>query len=149
MLRLIMMLIGLTVAGLQAQQEQQEKQESPINLSGEEQVRAFVEDYNAGDLDGMLARVSNDITWLSTAGSISQVVTHGKDELRASLQDNVEGLANRSQLVSLIQTGTTVAAVEKAFWQVRGVTRSQCSMSVYQLKAGLIDSVMYFPSDSC
>jgi hypothetical protein len=109
-------------------------------------VRAFVAAFNERSIDDMLKLASDDVEWLSVnAGKIS-IVTAGKQALQMSMMAYFKSCATcRSEIEISGSTATRVAAIETASWQGKNGSQRQSSLSVYELEAGLIRRVYYYP----
>ncbi len=116
--------------------------------SSEEHVRDYVAAFNKHDVETMLAMVSDDIEWLSVAGEKVTVETQGKTKLRESLVGYFKSTPGvKSELEWVQVTASRVAALERASWQGKTGPKSQASLSVYELRDGLIARVYYFPAE--
>ncbi len=109
---------------------------------------AYVEAYNARDLDAMIALMHEDVEWLSIVGSEVSVFAKGKPDLSKQME---EYLASPSVPFSTVEgsvgDGRFVAVREVAHWKNSdGNARSQSALAVYEIVDGLIRRVWYYPA---
>ncbi len=118
--------------------------------SVEHVIQAFQQAYNARNIDAMLALADPSISWMYMDGDAVHVETTGHAALRTAMSRYFENFpSSRSELISLSANGSFASATEKAIWEQENTTRSQCSLSVYQLNDGLILNVWYYPAEAC
>lgn len=114
--------------------------------SVERTVRSFVAAYNAHDVRALLELADSGITWLSIAGDSVGVETRGHAELEASLAAYFRRIPTaRSTIEALTVTGPWVTVRERAHWEGANGPRSQAAVSVYEVRAGRVRRVWYFP----
>ena len=109
---------------------------------------AYVEAYNARDLDAMLALMHDDVEWLSIEGSETVAFASGKSDLAAQMEGY---LASPNATVSTVEgsvgDGRFVAVREVAHWtDGEGNARSQSALAVYEIEGGLVRRVWYYPA---
>ena len=115
-----------------------------------EVVEAYVAAYNEQDVESMLSLVTEDVRWMTVDGVRIRLESVGKEALGAGVAAYFTNLPSaRSVLRSLDAAGDFVTAIEKATWVSDGETRSQCAVSVYQLRDELIMAVWYFSAQPC
>jgi hypothetical protein len=121
----------------------------PSQTTPEQQVRSFVDAFNARNVQAMLAVAADDIQWLSVDGARVSTETEGKEPLRASMSKYFQQCPTcRSELLWLRTAGSRVTAHERASWTNRaGAPLSQSGLSVYEFKNGRIARVYYFPAE--
>lgn len=113
-------------------------------------VLAFIEAYNTQDVDEMLALVTADIRWMSVEGVRIRMQTVGKEALGSGMRGYFDNLPSaRAEVRDIRQLDDFVTVVEAALWEENGVAQSQCAISVYQVSAGLISNVWYYPARQC
>lgn len=111
----------------------------------------FVAAYNQQNTDAMLQLVDVGVRYMFIEQN--QLYTETAD--KKALSDFLQGYFKQnpdaqSTVVSSHQSGSFIHQVERALWQDQeGVARSQCSLSVYELKAGLIINIWYFTAYQC
>jgi uncharacterized protein (TIGR02246 family) len=111
-------------------------------------VRSFVDAFNARDLDGMAALVTDDVEWLSVDGRDVGTETEGKAALRSTMEEYFRSCPScQSELGQVVATGDRVAAVETARWEGKDGPSSQRSLSIYELRDGRIRRVYYYPAE--
>ena len=127
---------------------------SPLVYSGESDsphlrtVEQFVAAFNAQDSGAMAALVTDDIEWVSIAGSEVAIETSGKKQLVSSMDVYFKSCPTcRSSLSGFIASAERVSAMEVASWQGKTGPKSQSSFSVYEFSGGLIRRVYYFPAE--
>ena len=123
---------------------------SPLGQSSKEIVVAFVSAYNDHDVDQMMTFCTDDVRWLSVDGHSIEIVVAGKQNLDTEMRDHFRRNPRaKSELLVVGDDGPMVVAIEAATSEMGNTTGSQCSASVYRLRAGLIESVWYFDAYSC
>jgi hypothetical protein len=137
-----MMALGARVACAQAVPAQRAPQDTmPMAV-----VHAYVDAFNAHDLDGMLSFIASDVVWLSITGDSVSVGARGVADLRGQMSDYFRRLPSaRSELEERTVVGPWVSARERAHWAGAAGPRSQAALAVYEVRAGLIQRVWYFP----
>ena len=118
------------------------------SVEPEKQVRAFVDAFNARDIDGMLALADENVQWLSVDGVKISVETEGKAALRESMSRYFRSCPTcKSSLEWLQRTGSRVAAMERASWSGKSGAKSQSGLSVYEFRGDKILRVYYFSAE--
>lgn len=114
-------------------------------------VRAFVDAFNAKDIDAMLAVAHEDIQWLYVSGDSTHTEASGRAQLRESMLGYFKNYPDtRSEIIALHGNGDYVQAIEKALWKdADGLQKSQCSASVYELAGDKVLRVWYYPEQPC
>lgn len=109
-------------------------------------VRGYFAAYNAHDVDGVIRYLSADFTWLSASGDSLVVELRGASSMRASLVQYFQDLPSaRSEIEGAVVLGPWVTVRERAHWQSTSGPRSQASISVYEVREGLLRRVWYYP----
>ena len=115
-----------------------------------EAVNMYIEAYNAHDVDRMLDLVTDDVRWMSLKNDKVTVEAKGKSELSESMASYFEGLpSTRARIVASRTIGQFVMVIEESGWESKGEMKSQCAISVYEMKEQLILNVWYFDSSPC
>jgi hypothetical protein len=118
------------------------------SVEPEKQVRAFVEAFNARDIDGMLAMADENIQWLSVDAAKISVETEGKAALRESMSRYFRSCPTcKSSLEWIQRAGSRVSAMERASWSGKSGAKSQSGLSVYEFRGDKILRVYYFPAE--
>jgi hypothetical protein len=118
-------------------------------LSPPAAVHAFVAAFNARSVDAMLKLTTEDVEWLTVEGTKVSIETAGKGAMRTSMAAYFKRCPTCRSVVEIgPATGVRVAAIETASWQSQKGPRNQRSLSVYELHAGLIRRVYYYPVES-
>ncbi len=130
-------------------------------------VSAYVDAYNAHDIELMMSMVADDVKWLEYAddASLSEdmeatalesadgIVVHTKDreELTEALQSYFDTFRGARSIVRSLQSdGRTVTVFEEAIWDFAGVPMSQCATAVYFLDRDyVITTVAYSSEQPC
>ncbi|MFN0178841.1 MAG: nuclear transport factor 2 family protein [Gemmatimonadales bacterium] len=119
---------------------------APRDTTPEAVVRGFVQAFNAHNLDALLSFVAPEIVWLSVAGDSVTIEARGVGVLREQMGGYFRQLPSaRSELETLTTLGPWVSARERVHWMAASGPRSQASLSVYEIRAGLVRRVWYFP----
>jgi uncharacterized protein YndB with AHSA1/START domain/ketosteroid isomerase-like protein len=109
-------------------------------------VRAYLQAYNQHDVERMLGFLAPEFVWLSVTGDSVVVEARGVDALRSQMMAYFRRLpSTRSELEEVIALGPWVSARERAHWITASGPRSQASLSVYEVRDGLIRRVWYYP----
>jgi len=112
------------------------------------QVELFIDAYNQHDIEKMLKKTSEDVKWLYNINDKLLIETDGKDALRTAMVAHFNQQTQaRSQIKQSLTLGDTVAVIEEAF--SNDGKRSQCALSIYQMKQDLIQSVTYNAETTC
>ncbi len=124
---------------------------STIAKDNQTVVQAFVEAFNAKNIDAMLELADADIRWMYISADQVLIETEQHEALRSSMSQYFKAYpSSQSELVSMIGNGHYVQAIEKASWQnADNQQQSQCSMSVYRLMNHKITDVWYYPAEAC
>ncbi len=113
-------------------------------------VEAFLKAYNERDTAAMLALAHPEILWMGVADDAVYIEASGHAELNTAMTAYFKDFpSSRSEILSLTSNGRFATALEQASWEQDGTARVQCSISVYQLDAGKIMNVWYYPAESC
>lgn len=109
---------------------------------------AYVEAYNARDLEAMLALMHDDVEWLSVQGSGVEAFASGKADLAAQMESYLASpSATFSTVEGSVGDGAFVAVREVAHWtDAEGNARSQSALAVYEIEDGLVRRVWYYPA---
>ena len=125
-------LVALSVFSFQSHAQQ-----ATANL---DRIASFMQAYNAHDINAMLLNMTEDVKWLNVANN----------QLNEAMQAHFKAKPDaRSRIKDSIVLGNTIAIVEEAFSLKNGITSSQCAMSIYQLRKGLISSITYYATAKC
>jgi len=113
-------------------------------------VKAFVAAFNDKDVDSMLSLATEDVKWMSVSADIVSIETADRQALRSAMQRYFNSMPTaRSEVRQTSESGGFVYSLEAISWTANGTEKSQCSMAVYELNAGKIKNVWYFPSHAC
>ncbi len=109
-------------------------------------VRGYLQAYNAHDTEAIVALLSPEFVWLSITGDSTTIEARGIAAIRAQLESYFRSLPTaRSEVEELTVLGPWVSAREHAHWVSASGPRSQASLSVYEVRAGLLRRVWYYP----
>jgi len=109
-------------------------------------VRAYIAAYNAHDVEKVLTFLAPDFVWLSITADSVAVEARGVEAIRAQLVDYFRSIPTaRSTLEDVTALGPWVSARERAHWVSASGPRSQASLSVYEVREGLLRRVWYYP----
>jgi hypothetical protein len=113
-------------------------------------VEGFIKAFNNKDINEMLSHVSKDMQWMSVAGERIDIQTTSIDALKEAMSGYFSSVPSaRSEIMSINESGNFVYTVEKAFWLVGEMEKSQCSLAVYEFDNALIKHVWYFKEHQC
>ncbi|MEM8725597.1 MAG: nuclear transport factor 2 family protein [Pseudomonadota bacterium] len=132
----------LSAAALSAEDEPSATDE------GYSKVIAYVEAYNARDLQAMMALMHDDVQWLSIEGSSVAIFADGKQDLASQMEGYFASpSATRSEVLSYVVDGRFVSVREVASWTDKeGAEKSQSALAVYEFEDGLVRRVWYYPA---
>ena len=110
-------------------------------------VRGHMDAFNRHDAEDLLAWVSPAVEWVNVQGSVTSVEVQGREMLRDYMATYFEAQPTvQSEIEDAVVTGDFVALRERASWTgPDGEARSQASLAVYHVRAGLIQRVWYYP----
>ena len=112
------------------------------------QVELFIDAYNQHDIDKMLAKTSEEVKWFYNINDELSIETDGKKALRKAMIEHFKQQSHaRSKIKQSLTLGDTVAVIEEAFSD--DGERSQCALSIYQIKQNLIHSITYYSATVC
>ncbi len=118
-----------------------------VNPHAVELVGAFAAAYNCGDLETMMAHLADDAAWYAIDGDETMVMAEGADALRAELESYVSPDAPPRSAIEIVKShGPFVTTLERAFWTVDGLEKSQAAFAVYEVEDDAIRRVWYFPA---
>ena len=111
-------------------------------------VRQFEAAFNKHDVAALTALVTDDAQWLSVNGDKLSVETSGKAALETWLSGYFKSCPTcRSEFESVMVAGSYVIAHERASWESKSGPKAQRSLSVYEVRGGLIRRVWYYPAE--
>ena len=140
-----MMVLGATDAPAQRVALTAPRDSSPVAV-----VRAYVAAFNAKKLDAMMARVSPGMVWLNVAGDSTTLGGRGVDAFQRLLSGYFREVPTaRSELLDVRALGPWVTTHERTRWsaQTAGGTGGQSSIVVYEVRAGLVQRVWFYPAE--
>lgn len=109
-------------------------------------VKSYFAAYNAHDVAGVIRLLSADFTWLSVTGDSVTVEVRGAAATRSSLVEYFQDFPSaKSEMEAATALGPWVTVRERARWQGTAGPRSQAAISVYEVRAGLLRRVWYYP----
>jgi len=119
-----------------------------LAASPKKQVALFIEAYNQHNIEKMLEKTSEQVKWLYNINDELLLETEGKDALRIAMMEHFKQRTHaRSLIKQSLTIGDTVVVIEEAF--SNDGERSQCALSIYQMKHGLVQSITYYAATIC
>jgi hypothetical protein len=119
-----------------------------VAASPKKQVELFIDAYNQHNIEKMLEKTNEQIKWLYNINDELVLETEGKDALRIAMVAHFKQRTHaRSQIKQSLSIGDTVVVIEEAF--SNDGKRSQCALSIYQMKHDLIQSITYYAATTC
>jgi hypothetical protein len=110
-------------------------------------VKAYVDAYNAHDVEGVLEHLHPEFVWLNVNGDAVLVEARGKTAIQTMLVGYFKSFPTaRSEIESISALGPWVSVRERAHWTGKDGPRSQAALSVYEVRDGLLRRVWYYPS---
>ncbi|MHC4977302.1 MAG: nuclear transport factor 2 family protein [Planctomycetota bacterium] len=108
-----------------------------------------VERFNARDIEGIGAGVTDDVSWYMVEGGEVSVMSEGREALLDELGGYFEAFPSVRASVDHVHGDGSFAIVRESVSWVGGdgVERSQSAYSVYRFRDGLIESVWYFEAE--
>ena len=111
-------------------------------------VRKFEAAFNKHDVAAMTALVADDVQWLSVNGDKLSVETSNKAALSAWLTSYFKNCPScHSEFEAVMVAGSFVTVHERAVWEGKSGPKTQRSLSVYEVRNGLIRRVWYYPAE--
>jgi hypothetical protein len=108
-------------------------------------VRQLYTAFNAHDAAALVARVSDDVRWMTVAGDAVVVETSGREALRASMTRYFRSTPTvRSRIAALMPAGEFVTVHERVTWMRDSTEKTQSAVAVYRIRNAQIVSVWYF-----
>lgn len=143
-------LVGLAVAfmltGSAAALAAMGGQETPVRSPGEV-IQSQLAAFNAGDVEAMVANVSENFIYWAVDSDYSERQLQGRAAFRRSMEEYFASVPGaRAEIEQMIPAGEFVAARERAYWLQNGQEVSQASLAVYEVRDGLIVTVWYYPA---
>lgn len=119
-----------------------------IAPSNKDIITAYTEAYNEADLEGMATLMGEAIEWRSLEDGEMVVYADGKPDLVSQMKDYIaSGAPSVSELSGWGVSGQFTSVVETVSWtNDEGAQVSQSSIALYEIKDGLIQSVLYTPA---
>lgn len=116
--------------------------ESPVNT-----VEAFMAAYNDHDVEAMLELVHPEVQWLSVEGDSIHVEADGASALGSAMREYFASTpSSRSTMVDVMEAGRFVSVRERATWEGEEGAGTQSALAVYEVVAGRILQVWYYPA---
>ncbi len=117
-------------------------------VANEAVVRKFAAAFNNHDVAAMTALVADDAQWLSVDGDKLSVETSGKSALATWLTGYFKSCPScHSEFEAVLVAGRFVTVHERAVWESNSGPKMQRSLSVYEVRDGLIRRVWYYPAE--
>ncbi len=108
-----------------------------------EQLRAF----NAHDANAMVANLHEDFAWFAVDSDVMTLETKGRGSFFSSMREYFTGVRGaRAEIEQIFVAGSFVTARERSYWLQGGVELTQASLSIYEIRDGLIYRVWYYPA---
>jgi hypothetical protein len=112
-------------------------------------VKNFVAAFSAKDFAAVAKLVHDDVQWLNVEGASVKVEARGKTALIEQLKEYFTSCPSCSSEVEISSiNGDYVATVETATWKARSGQKTQSSIAIYEISAGKILRVWYYPAVS-
>lgn len=141
---LMMVVLGATDAPAQAVAVVAPRDTNPSAV-----VRAYVAAFNAKDLDAMMAHVSPGMVWLNVEGDSVTLGGRGADAFQRLLAGYFREVPTaRSELLEVRALGPWVTTHERTRWSAPTPgAGGQSSVVVYEVRAGLVHRVWFYPAE--
>lgn len=112
-------------------------------------VERLMRAYNAHDVGAMAQAVTDDIGWFSVEKESIGIEARGRASLLRGMASHFEAIPSaRSEVESAEVSGRYVVVRERARWDgPDGNARTQSSLSIYEVRDGLVAAVWYFPAE--
>ena len=113
----------------------------------EDVIRSQLQAFNAHDANAMVANLHEKFAWFGVNSDVMTVEMEGRGNFFNSMRDYFAGVPGaRAEIEELFVAGPFVTALERAFWLQGGTEVSQASLSIYEIRDGLIFRVWYYPA---
>lgn len=100
-------------------------------------------------MDALVACVDTAFSWYTVVGDTTKLAMQGRAAQRSGLVSYFKGLPDvRSELEGVMANGPWVMASERVRWtSTKSGPQERVSISVYEIRDGLIKRVWYFPAE--
>lgn len=120
-----------------------------LNGIGQENLKSLldkqVQAFNDHHVDGLTAGLHSDFVWYGITSDALLEEVRGVDKFGENMRSYFESYPDvNSKIISFTISGNRIAFEEQASWTMKGESKSQKSMGVYEFKDGLIYRVWYF-----
>jgi uncharacterized protein YciI/ketosteroid isomerase-like protein len=111
-------------------------------------LRAYYDAFNRHDAEAVAAACAEDLQWFSVEGDKVGTDASNRAQLLTWLKGYFASLPTvRSDVLAVEQAGAFLTVRERASWENKSGQRvAQQAIGVYEIRAGLIRRVWYFPS---
>lgn len=146
MTRRLAAMAGVIVTAMTTMSLAATPQPLPLPESASEAVvRQLYTAFNAHDTAALVARVSDDVRWMTVAGDAVVVETSGREALRTSMSRYFLARPTvRSRIAALMPAGEFVTVHERVTWMRDSTEKTQSAVAVYRIRNAQIVSVWYF-----
>jgi hypothetical protein len=143
------MILAMTMMGATSATAQTAATAAPRDTSPTAVVREYVVAFNAKDLNAMMAYVSPGIVWLNVAGDSVTIGGRGVDSFQRLLVRYFREVPTaQSELLEVRALGPWVTTHERTRWRASTAgVGGQSSVVVYEVRAGLVHRVWYYPAE--
>jgi hypothetical protein len=138
---LLLILLGSTLTSAFAQDQ------TKTNLLPVQVVERQIEAFNRHDPDELANHVSEDFVWYNVTSDATTVESKTREKLRAGMKSYFKPLPDvKSTIDGVTASGPFVSFRETVSWTNAKGKHSQSSIAVYEVHAGLITRVWYYPA---
>ncbi len=138
----ILMMMSLLLLSLMACAEKK-----PVSAANGQIVVDYMNAYNEQDIESMAGMLHEDFQWLNINEDDLSEIAGGRDQLLEELQGYFASPnLTKGVLSDVSLNGQFVSALETVYYLSDGVEKSQASISVYEIDAGKLRIVWYFPA---
>lgn len=118
-------------------------------LASEKLVQAYVAAFNRHDAAAAASLLAPDLQWLAIDNGQTNIEAAGRASMQQWLQNYFASVPDvRSEVETFARGTERVAVYECVSWRDAGVRQRRCAHGVFELRAGLIHRVWFWPAQS-
>ncbi len=110
-------------------------------------VQAYVSAFNRHDAAAAANLLAPDLQWLAIENSQTKTEANGRASMQQWLQSYFASVPDvRSELETFVRGDTRVAVYECVSWRKAGTRHRRCAHGMFEIEAGLIQRVWFWPA---
>jgi len=113
----------------------------------EDVIRSQLRAFNAHDANAMVANLHEGFAWFGVDSDVMTLEMQGRGRFFDSMREYFNSVAGaRAEIEEMFVAGDFVTARERSYWLQGRAELSQASLSIYEVRDGLIYRVWYYPA---